>query len=194
MCQVGLQTMLELQVRFNEACKLGLIKRSSPSTAMFLLLCAISISDDWDSVCCLDGEGAISVRPPLTTKGWGTLQTFGRQGSRINRAACRTFDFLSLWLPTRSGALWSWLSWLKERGKQRANSKNVLETVFLDATLAWVLKNLCSSRRSPLTPIKSTRPNTFCEAAVCTPFLKLHDFYFINVTWLEEGARLPGWR
>ena len=39
------------------------------------------------------------------------------------------------------------------RGKERANSKNVLETVFLDATLAWVLKNLCSSRRSPPTPI-----------------------------------------
>jgi len=29
----------------NEACRLGLIKRSSPSTAMFLLLCAISIID-----------------------------------------------------------------------------------------------------------------------------------------------------
>ena len=62
----------------------------------------------------------------------------------------------------------------------------------------WALKNLCSSRRSPPTPIKSTRPkrniNTFCEAAVCTPFLQLHDFYFINLKWLEEGARLPGWR
>eukprot|EP00435_Cladocopium_sp_Y103_P054377 s1612_g17.t1 len=29
----------------NEACRLGLIKRSSPSTAMFLLLCAVSIID-----------------------------------------------------------------------------------------------------------------------------------------------------
>eukprot|EP00435_Cladocopium_sp_Y103_P047305 s818_g13.t2 len=29
----------------NEACRLGLIKRSSPSTAMFLLLCAISVID-----------------------------------------------------------------------------------------------------------------------------------------------------
>ena len=62
----------------------------------------------------------------------------------------------------------------------------------------WALKNLCSSRRSPPTPIKSTRPkrniNTFCEAAVCTPFLQLHDFYSVNLKWLEEGARLPEWR
>ena len=29
----------------NEACRIGLIKRSSPSVAMFLLLCAVSITD-----------------------------------------------------------------------------------------------------------------------------------------------------
>ena len=129
----------------NEACRLGFIKRSSPSDShVFAFVCYFH-NWHWDSFCCLDGEGALSVkpcRPPLTTKGWWALQAFGCQGLRINRAACRTFDFLnaeSLWLPTsRSGALWSWswLSWLKDRGKERANSKNALETVFLDATLA----------------------------------------------------------
>ena len=58
----------------------------------------------------------------------------------------------------------------------------------------WALKKLVLQSTSTPDANKSTRPkrniNTFCEAVVCTPFLQLRDFYFINLKWREEGAQL----
>ena len=67
----------------NEACRLGLIKRSSPSTAMFLLLCAISIIDTETPF------AAWMERVPSPS--YIILQTFHPDRRLVNSA--------SLWMP-----------------------------------------------------------------------------------------------